>query len=172
MKIDGSDCMKKRLLMLIILPIFLSACGFSNSKKTIIEHEYYCEDGLTMVGDHCEGTKSVDPISITCEAGFDFNPESRKCEYVLTIPAPPDYYCDDGFELRSGKCINDETGEVRYRNVRAYCPTGVPNGTNKCDLIDQREATFVCEEGYTPNERKVKCETTGYAEIQERIIEK
>lgn len=164
--------MKKKILVLILLTLILSACGISNSKKTIIEHEYYCDEGLVMVGDHCEGVISIDPVSITCEAGFNFNPESRKCEFILTIPAPPDYYCDPGFELRSGKCINDETGEVRYRNVRPECKSGIPNGKDKCDLVDQREATFVCEEGYTRNERKVKCEQTGYGEIKERIIEK
>ena len=172
MKIDGSDIMKKRLLILILLPIFLCACEVSNSKKTIIEHEYYCEEGQTMVGDHCEGTIIEDPISISCDAGFDFNPTTRKCEHILTMPVPKDYYCDPGFELRSGKCINDETGEVRYRNARPECRTGRPNGDDKCDLVDEREAVFVCAEGYTRDELRVKCMRTGFSEIKERIIEK
>ena len=169
----GSDSMKKKFLILILMIFVLCACEISNSKKTIIEHEFYCDEGLVMVEDHCEGKIIVDPITIDCEAGFEFNPESRRCEYRLTIPAPPDYYCDPEFELRSGKCINDATGEVRYRNVRPDCKDGsVPNGKDKCDLIDQREATFVCEEGYTRDEARVKCERVGISEIQERIIER
>jgi hypothetical protein len=164
--------MKKRLLILILLPIILTGCKISHSEKKIIEHEYYCEEGQTMVSDHCEGLVSVDPVSITCDPDFPFNETSRKCERVLTIPVPKDYYCDPGFELRNGKCINDETGEVRYRNARPECRGGVPNGIDKCDLIDQREAVFVCEEGYTPNQLKVKCEKIGISEIQERIIER
>jgi len=160
--------MHKRIILLLMILLFITGCG--KKIETVTIHEYYCEEGK-VEDNKCVINTSIEPESIECEDdSFEFNEETRNCEYINAFPAQKEYYCNEGYTLTNGKCVNDETGESEYRqNSKYVCPYGRVNGSN-CEIVDTREVIFTCPDGYTKNEDKVMCEKTEYAELKERTI--
>ena len=91
--------MKKRIIILFILSIFLTSCG----KKT----EYICDQG-ELVDGICKVTEIVD-AKILCPTGYSFNKEKGKCANTMTIAAKTVNKCSKGYVIGNEKwCISEK----------------------------------------------------------------
>ena len=157
--------MKKIRVLLILICIFL-VCGCGNKEEEVVEEHIpvpTCEKGEMTPAGNCKIVTSMDP-KVTCPSGFDYNKESHKCEYIISIPAQGEYYCADGYTLTSGKCINKETKDVQYRKKRWICPAGGKVNGKNCDIADQKDVLkFECTDStYTFNQETYMCEIISY----------
>lgn len=176
----------KRMLILFMTIFILCGCG-----KEVKEYQMYCEKGNYIDG-KCRYKETIVP-EYTCEEGFSFNEETKRCEGIISIDASKQYGCDDNYELKSGKCISEKTypkndngtclegtlynGEckdIKYKKWVYSCPSALGtlnNETHKCDLVDARKPEFTCEEGYTINETNNTCEKYIYEDTKLKEVE-
>lgn len=171
----------EKIIVLCICILFLCSCG----KK---EMEFYCEEGV-LKGSRCLITEEKN-AEYTCEEGFNFNEESKKCENIISVQASYDIVCDGGYYLENGKCISEEDlpynngmcsgsiyqgkcKDIRYRYKAYHCLYGTLNNeTNKCDLVDERNPIETkCDDEYEYNKKKKVCERSHYTEALEREVE-
>lgn len=174
----------KKMIILCICVFFLCSCG----KK--VEMELYCEEG-TLEGNRCKIVETAE-AQFTCPDGFPLNEETKKCENIISMPAPYKMGCVEGYYLENGKCISDITYErengkcpdgisvymgqckdIKYRIKIYECQNGTVNEeTSKCDLVDDRNPTEIkCDEGYKYNKKIKKCEKINYIEPSIREVE-
>jgi len=171
----------KKIIILFLLLFILSSCS---QKEIIIE--LYCDEG-ELYGSRCKLVENMIP-EITCPKDFPYNEKTKKCESVISIPAPGKYTCKEGYTLTNGKCISDKTydkvnnkcpvdtslyngecKEIKYRNYEYYCPTGRLND-KKCELVDEKSPEIACPTDYTPNKKELTCEKITYKEANQREV--
>ena len=132
--------MYKRLIILIILICFVTAC---DSKK--------CDFGYEMIDNKCM------EVVLECEEGY--NLINNEC--VKTIEEKDiviEYFCDEGYELFNDVCVRYEYDEII---VDWYCPSGYTMMEDKYPDICYKESIvpvtiqqYYCPRGYTLSDTK------------------
>lgn len=138
----------KKIIIVLVLLVFvvgliyviinrnsISFLKIMGNSLADLEAQYMCEEGYAQKGTECIKEESIEANSIaSCEAGFNLNSSTGKCEKQEETVVSTQYKCPDGYK----------------------------NNAGRCEQIIQKEATSSkqCPTGYTYKKEKDECETT------------